>query len=73
MSLAYGPQTATGYRMYETSSKVLNDIRKALKKEYDELFTLEELSEREAQKALELDIRKQQMEIMQLRHQLEFR
>ena len=60
MSLAYGPQTATGYGMYESSSKVLNDKRKALQKEYDELFTVEELAEREVQKARELDIKKQQ-------------
>jgi hypothetical protein len=63
MSVAYGPQTATGYRMYESSSKVLNDKRKAFQKEYDELFTVEELTEREAQKGLDLDIRKQQQVI----------
>lgn len=60
MSLAYGPQTATGYRMYEASSKVLNDKRKALQKEYDELMTVEELAERKAKEAHELDIKKQQ-------------
>ena len=60
MSLAYGPQTATGYRMYEASSKVLNDKIKSLKKEYDDLFTLEELAEREAQKAKELAYKKEQ-------------
>lgn len=59
MSLAYGPQTATGYRIYESSSKVLNDKRKALIKEYDELMTVEELAERKAQEAHELEIRKQ--------------
>jgi hypothetical protein len=60
MSLAYGPQTATGYRMYEAHSKVLNDKRKALLKEYDDLFTPEELVQRKAQEAHELDIKKQQ-------------
>ena len=60
MSLAYGPQTATGYRIYEASSKVLNDKRKALKKEYDELMTAEELAERKAKESQELEIRKQQ-------------
>lgn len=60
MSLAFGPQTATGYRMYEASSKVLNDKIKSLKKEYDDLFTPEELSEREAQKAKELAYKKEQ-------------
>ena len=59
MSLAYGPQTATGYRIYESSSKVLNDKRKALIKEYDELMTVEELAERKAKEAHELEIRKQ--------------
>ena len=59
MSLAYGPQTATGYRIYESSSKVLNDKRKALIKEYDELMTVEELAERKAKEAHELDIKKQ--------------
>jgi len=60
MSLAYGPQTAIGYRIYESSSKVLNDKRKALQKEYNELMTPDELVEREVQKARELDIKKQQ-------------
>ena len=60
MSLAYGPQTATGYSMYKTSSKALNDKRKALQKEYDELMTTEELAEIKAKEAHELDIKKQQ-------------
>ncbi len=60
MSLAYGPQTATGYRMYETNSKVLNDKRKALQKEYDDLFTPEELAEKIEKEAYDLNIKKQQ-------------
>jgi hypothetical protein len=60
MSLAYEPQTANGYRTYEASSKALNDKRKALQKEYDDLFSAEELAQRKAQEAHELDIKKQQ-------------
>lgn len=70
MSLAFGPQTATGYRMYEASSKVLNDKIKALKKEYDNLFTPQELAERETQKAKELAFKKEQR-LIQEEHQAE--
>jgi hypothetical protein len=62
MSLAYGPQSSSGYNAYELRSKELNDKLKILQKNYKALFTVDELALIQEKNAQELSIKKQEQE-----------